>query len=147
MKKKIINKKNKTKKALLGSKKTKSVKKSAKKTDNEIKHESLKSVKEQLIQMRNDIMEGLKNQITYENTRDVGDEIDDVTQTIEKEITFDLSSNEKNILKDIEVALKKIENKTYGICDLCKKPIEPKRIKAFPYTRYCIKCQIKQDSR
>ncbi|HOJ86799.1 MAG: TraR/DksA family transcriptional regulator [Elusimicrobiales bacterium] len=142
MKSKKTNKKEK-------KQKVKVVKKTAqnkKQTSSKIS-DNFKEAKEILLKMKEEITSDIKSQITYENTKDIGDEIDDVTQTIEKEITFDLSSNEKNILKDIEVALKKIENKTYGTCDLCKNPIEPKRLKALPYTRYCIKCQIKQDNR
>ncbi|MCX7905227.1 MAG: TraR/DksA family transcriptional regulator [Elusimicrobiales bacterium] len=106
----------------------------------------IKKIKEILIEKRNEILEEIRMQSEYENIneKDIGDEIDDVVQTVEKEIKFDISANEKNILNEIEIALKKIENGTYGKCELCKKDIEPKRIKAIPYSRYCIECQKKQ---
>lgn len=105
----------------------------------------IKSIKKALIEKKNEILEGIKMQSEYENIneKDIGDEIDDVVQTVEKELKFDISATEKGILNEIEIALKKIDNGTYGKCELCKKPIEPKRLKAIPYSRYCIECQKK----
>lgn len=105
---------------------------------------NINTFKQELLKIKNEILSTLEKTQTIDTTKDIGDEIDDVTQTIEKEMIFDLSSNDKNILSDIEVALKKIEMKKYGICELCKEKIEEKRLKAIPYTRYCLKCQIKQ---
>ncbi len=132
-------------------KKTKRQKKNNEKTKKTVKTLTenpidIKEIKKKLIEMKENILANLKSYtLNEQNIRDVGDEIDDVTQTMEKEIIFDLSENEKNILKDVEVALKKIENKTFGKCELCKNDIEPKRLNALPYTRYCLKCQTKQD--
>lgn len=105
----------------------------------------IKSIKKLLLEKKSEIIEKMKIQSEYENIneRDIGDEIDDVVQTVEKELKFDISATEKNILNEIELALKKIEEGRYGICELCKKPIEPKRLMAIPYSRYCIECQKK----
>ena len=72
---------------------------------------------------------------------DGGDSIDQATQSLDKEILFELSDNERQILRDIEAALRKINKNTYGLCEHCKKRIEKKRIKALPSARYCITCQ------
>ncbi len=72
---------------------------------------------------------------------EVGDSIDQATQSLDKEILFELSDNERKILSDIEAALRKMEKGTYGYCEHCKKPIEKKRIKALPSARYCMACQ------
>ncbi len=47
----------------------------------------------------------------------------------------------KKDLKEIEAALKKIKNGTYGICERCKKPIEPKRLEVKEMAVYCLKCE------
>lgn len=47
----------------------------------------------------------------------------------------------KRDLKEIEAALKKIKSGTYGICERCKKPIEPKRLEVKPEAVYCVKCE------
>ncbi|HBA60020.1 MAG TPA: molecular chaperone DnaK suppressor DksA [Elusimicrobia bacterium] len=72
---------------------------------------------------------------------DGGDSIDQATQSLDKEILFELSDNERQILRDIEAALRKMDKGTYGLCEHCKKIIEKKRIKALPSARYCIVCQ------
>ena len=72
---------------------------------------------------------------------EVGDAIDQASQSLEKEILFELSDSEMTDLGDIEAALRKIENGTYGLCEHCKRPIEKKRVKALPSARYCLTCQ------
>ena len=72
---------------------------------------------------------------------EVGDAIDQASQSLEKEILFELSDSEMTDLGDIEAALRKIENGTYGVCEHCKRPIGKKRVKALPSARYCLVCQ------
>src|SRR3989344_1830379 len=48
----------------------------------------------------------------------------------------------KSDLKEIEAALKKIKNGTYGICERCKKPIDPARLEVKPQSLYCMKCRM-----
>ena len=41
----------------------------------------------------------------------------------------------------INEALERIEDKEYGVCQNCEEPINPKRLEAVPWARYCINCQ------
>ncbi len=43
-------------------------------------------------------------------------------------------------LKDVNSALDKIKNNTYGICEKCKKEIESRRLKIVPEAKLCLKC-------
>ena len=43
-------------------------------------------------------------------------------------------------LKDVNDALKKMENNQYGLCEICHKNIEITRLKANPAARFCMKC-------
>jgi RNA polymerase-binding transcription factor DksA len=52
-----------------------------------------------------------------------------------------LGVNLEKRLKEINDALSKIENGTYGICEKCGSKIDEKRLKAFPTARYCVKCK------
>lgn len=72
---------------------------------------------------------------------EVGDSIDQATQSLDKEILFELSDNERRILRDIDAALRKLEKGTYGYCEHCKQPIQKRRLKALPSARYCMVCQ------
>jgi RNA polymerase-binding transcription factor DksA len=44
-------------------------------------------------------------------------------------------------LTEIESALKKMKKGTYGICERCKKPIDPARLEVKPQAVYCLKCE------
>ncbi|MGI6113769.1 MAG: TraR/DksA C4-type zinc finger protein [Mahellales bacterium] len=63
------------------------------------------------------------------------------SETFEMEKSYALRSSQKFILRQIEDALMKIEKNIYGICDICKKPIDPKRLEALPYAGLCIQCE------
>jgi RNA polymerase-binding protein DksA len=67
------------------------------------------------------------------------------SDAFEKDLEINLTSSESDILQLIEGALRKIENKKFGRCESCSKPIPMKRLKAIPYTRYCIECQKKAE--
>ena len=43
-------------------------------------------------------------------------------------------------IREINLALEKIANGTYGICEICAKRIQPKRLKALPAARLCREC-------
>jgi RNA polymerase-binding transcription factor DksA len=62
------------------------------------------------------------------------------TDAFEHEITLGLLENESQVLQDIAAALDRIENRTYGDCELCDKEISPERLKALPYVHHCIAC-------
>ena len=51
------------------------------------------------------------------------------TETIDREIDYTLEENSGNVLREIEGALKRIDEGTYGFCTACGKPIEPERAK------------------
>lgn len=52
-----------------------------------------------------------------------------------------LTVSETRELKDIDAALTKIEDGTYGICEECGEPIDPRRLEAIPQARLCVACQ------
>jgi DnaK suppressor protein len=55
---------------------------------------------------------------------------------------------EQNIelrLKEINEALKKISEGSYGICDKCSSPIDARRLKVMPIARFCVDCRKKAE--
>jgi len=58
---------------------------------------------------------------------------------------FNLSpvSNERKIVMEIDEALKRIDDGSYGICQMSGKPISKTRLNAIPYAKYSKKCQEK----
>ena len=69
------------------------------------------------------------------------------TDTIERQVSLGLISNEESILLKIDEALKRMEDKTYGVCELCKEKISQERLKAVPYASYCIECRSQEESK
>ena len=50
-------------------------------------------------------------------------------------------------LAEIDAALEKIEEGTYGICELCEKPIHPDRLEILPFASLCVACQRTKERR
>ncbi len=78
--------------------------------------------------------------------KEVGDTADVAADSYEKEFMFELTDKEQRLLNTIEVALHKIESKTYGICEECKGKITIDRLKAVPFTSLCVECQAKKEA-
>ena len=49
-------------------------------------------------------------------------------------------------LAEVEKAIKRIDDRTYGICTNCGKMILPERLEALPYAQLCIDCQRKESA-
>lgn len=98
---------------------------------NTMKEEKLKEIKQNALDM-----ESINN---FQN--DAGDSADTATNMYDKELHLDLTEKNKKLLIDIEEALKKVENGTYGKCEKCGKDISLERLKVLPFAKLCIKCQ------
>lgn len=67
------------------------------------------------------------------------------TSTFERERDLSLSENVKDLLQKVNEALERIENGTYGICEMCGLPIPEERLEALPYANLCISCKQKEE--
>jgi DnaK suppressor protein len=76
----------------------------------------------------------------YGQGEDVGDSQELTNQAAEEHLAKSLLGNQEFTLSEIEAALDRLKNNTYGICDECKSIINIERMKALPYARRCIKC-------
>lgn len=72
---------------------------------------------------------------------------DVATDTYDREFSLGLASNERQSLYELDEAIKKIEEGTFGICEECKSLITKTRLKVVPFTRLCVKCQEKKEKR
>ncbi len=60
------------------------------------------------------------------------------TDNYEQEFALGLMDSERKLLKEIDEALERIEQQTYGICEGTGKPIPKVRLEAQPWARYCV---------
>lgn len=72
---------------------------------------------------------------------------DVATDTYDREFSLGLASSERQALYELDDALKRIDDGTFGICESCKCLIAKSRLKAVPYARLCVKCQEKKEKR
>jgi DnaK suppressor protein len=68
---------------------------------------------------------------------------DRAASSYNKEFLFSQSNNDRQLLQMVDGALARIEDGTFGQCISCGNEINPKRLEAVPWTRYCIECQEK----
>ncbi len=107
----------------------------------------LGAVRKELLAMRDDLMKTVrKQQLSESASQDTGDSVDEASRSIEKELLFELSDNERVTLDQIEAALRKIDKGTYGLCESCQTSIAKARLNALPFARYCIECQSTSES-
>ena len=71
----------------------------------------------------------------------VKDSVDLSLVDVNKEIAFRLTERESQIVADIDQALLRISEGSYGICARCSKPIDERRLEAVPTARYDAACQ------
>jgi RNA polymerase-binding transcription factor DksA len=61
------------------------------------------------------------------------------TEMFEEELSLSLLENQAKILTEINDALDRIEQGTFGRCEECRQAISKERLNAIPYTRYCLR--------
>ncbi len=66
---------------------------------------------------------------------------DQGTDTFDREFALNQLSSEQDILFEIDEAIRRIENGTYGICEMTNEQINIERLEALPYVRHSIKAQ------
>ncbi|MEK6634988.1 MAG: TraR/DksA C4-type zinc finger protein [Planctomycetota bacterium] len=67
------------------------------------------------------------------------------TDNYERELMIELIQNGEEGVRSIDTALEKIEDGTFGVCELCAKKINKERLKAVPYAKLCIDCQREEE--
>jgi len=72
---------------------------------------------------------------------------DVATDSYDREFSLGLASNERKFIYELDDALKRIEEGTFGVCEDCKALIAKNRLKAVPHARLCVKCQEKREKK
>lgn len=72
---------------------------------------------------------------------------DVATDSYDREFSLGIASNDREVLYELDDALKRIEDGAFGICEECKVLIGKNRLKAVPQARFCIKCQQKREKK
>jgi len=108
----------------------------------------LQKFKELLEQKRHDVVDRARKTLTENmtlDTSDLPDEMDLASAEYNQSFEFRLRGRDKSLLGKLDLALKKIEDGTFGSCESCDEPIGKKRLEARPETSLCIRCKEDQE--
>lgn len=96
----------------------------------------------------NEELEQLKSSVRPANERREGSPFgkreEEATESFELERRLTLEKRLRDQKADVEHALQKFEDGTYGLCDNCGKPIAPARMEALPRASLCLDCKARQ---
>ena len=111
---------------------------------------------ELLLEERRRVLDAIEY-LHEENPRSIEEETGDetldnhlaetATATLDREIDYTLEENSEHVLGEIEGALARIEQGTYGTCVNCERPIAEERLAALPWATHCIDCKRLEERR
>src|SRR6476619_1765391 len=104
--------------------------------------DKLTSAKEELLALTNSLSSPNKN--GTDDTAGTYKTLEDGSATLEKEQLNQLAARQKKFIENLESALVRIENKTYGICRETGKLIQKERLKAVPHATLSMEAKLKQ---
>jgi DnaK suppressor protein len=78
---------------------------------------------------------------------DLSDTIDRSSIETDRNFTLRLRDRERKLLKKIDEALSRIDNKTFGVCEECGEDIGVNRLKVRPVATLCIACKEEQEKK
>ena len=76
---------------------------------------------------------------------DIIDLAEDGTDAFDRQFSLLLASSEHDAVFEIDEALQRIEDGTYGVCLQCFKTVDATRLKALPFVKMCVKCQAENE--
>jgi len=79
-----------------------------------------------------------EEETTEESTQDIADK---AVSSYTREFLYSLNDSERSTIQQIDQALGRIEDGTYGSCLNCGTPMSEKRLTAIPWSRHCVDCQ------
>ena len=108
----------------------------------------IREIAEALQERRRALVEGVREDLREVVVRDkalVGDSTDLAQDLTEESVSLGILATEEEELAQIEAALRRIEEGTYGICEVCGEPIPLKRLRFLPYATKCVKCKSMEE--
>jgi len=117
-----------------------------KKEPDKLDKKTLQRLRKILLKEREEIIGGVKQ--IYESSKEIGqdgiqDIGDEAANIYNKQILLSLNENERMRLQEVDEALDRIENGSYGVCEECGGAIGLKRLEARPVAKYCVPCKTK----
>jgi len=109
-----------------------------------LKERSIEILHEQLIKKKQKLLletSSSKELIDELMDESVTDDLDFAEISIDSYNMNTLCKKQVQEIQEIDISLRKIKNKIYGICEMCDDQIELERLKAKPHARFCVECR------
>jgi DnaK suppressor protein len=108
----------------------------------------LEYYKKKLLTRRDELVKTITR--TEEEGRQADDDptvdlADKAANSYTKEFLFGQTSTDRNMLNQIDEALKRIRSEEFGQCLSCQEEMQTKRLEAVPWAKHCISCQEKME--
>jgi DnaK suppressor protein len=115
-----------------------------------LKREEIEKFKKELLEMKRHLtrsVQGVKEEVkSLDESKGYSQhQADEGTDDFGRTISLELTNKEFTVLRQIDRALEKIEEGTYGICDISGKEIPRKRLDAIPYATMTVEAQEKME--
>ena len=108
-------------------------------------HDKLLALRARLVGDINHMADAALNKDRVDAIRMPTDMADVGTDAFEQELTLNLLGNENGVLEQIEAALTRIEDGSFGRCEECGVGIPKARLDAVPYAALCVRCASRQE--
>ena len=69
------------------------------------------------------------------------------TDNYEQDFTLGLIESEEALAREVDQALLRIEQNTFGVCESCQTPVPLARLEILPFARHCVECQQKREGK
>jgi DnaK suppressor protein len=108
----------------------------------------LRELREALVAKRRQLEAEVGRSVLYEKgldddtTKDLGDQ---ANMAYTREFLFELGNGDRRLLREVLIALRKLDEGGFGECERCGEPIGDRRLDALPFARYCIDCQRRSE--
>jgi DnaK suppressor protein len=103
--------------------------------------EKIKAAREELTELARVLSSSNSN---GDDAAIAGKTLEDGSATLEKEQTNQLAARQKKFIEQLEAAIMRIDNKSYGICRTTGKLIPKERLRAVPHTTQTMEAKLKQ---
>src|SRR5437764_12800803 len=105
------------------------------------RQDALLRLHKSLLARRDHLRKKLSQELAQMSSSGTGDSADVAFESGSDEMNSQLAEFDARELTQIERALTRLKQGTYGVCEACQKKIPVGRLNALPYTTYCIECQ------
>ncbi len=118
--------------------------------------EELEQFRQVLLKLRRKLSSNI-GQLSKEALKTAGDTVDELSDvptehmadrgsdSFVRDLKLSILQNNDTELCDVNLALEKIDQGTYGLCENCSEPIGTRRLTALPFARLCIQCREEEE--